>query len=363
MKASRFNFAFFGLTASLALITFGINLLIDPYGIWKYGGRVSVSKAAKAIVINQIQPKTLILGTSKAAIGLDPNHPVFSSGAPVYNSGIFGANIYEIKRYFDHAIANHKINRIVLGLDFFSFNHNRKPGFDFRESRIGQRHPEIQDILNFYFSIDSLRLAFAQTKKDDFFLKNGLAVRHQDGQDIPQLFKSDLLENFLESNYYAQYNLTEAEFKHFAQILSIAATNKIDIRVFISPMHITETHLLNRFGLQNTYHRWMRRLVHLIPIWDFSDCNSITTEGINNKMRNYYDSSHYTVEVGNLVLNRLYDYDLASVPPDFGKYISSENIEVHLRSTDLQCQAWKAKKPELIQWTDHLFLQLQGGDQ
>lgn len=83
-----------------------------------------------------------------------------------------------------------------------------------------------------------------------------------------------------------------------------------------------------------------RELVKIIPVWDFSGCNSITTELINNDIKNYIDVSHYRKEVGNLVLNRLLDYQTEKIFEDFGVMITSENIKFHLAKISAKSEVW-----------------------
>ena len=45
-------------------------------------------------------------------------------------------------------------------------------------------------------------------------------------------------------------------------------------------------------------------------------------------MKNYTENSHYTPQVGNLILNRILSYKEEEVPEDFGILINQENIEM-----------------------------------
>jgi len=74
------------------------------------------------------------------------------------------------------------------------------------------------------------------------------------------------------------------------------------------------------------------------PLWDFSGYNSLTTEDVppdgdsETQMKWYWESSHYKKELGDLVLDRIFDYHHSRriVPDDFGILLTSENITAHL---------------------------------
>jgi hypothetical protein len=79
-------------------------------------------------------------------------------------------------------------------------------------------------------------------------------------------------------------------------------------------------------------------------IWDFSGFSGITSVPLPAKgvieVLNYWDSSHYKEEVGELVLNRLLSNSAKSSaydgPPDFGFPMMMKNVEQHLQSIDRQ---------------------------
>jgi len=84
---------------------------------------------------------------------------------------------------------------------------------------------------------------------------------------------------------------------------------------------------LRAAGLWPEFERWKEVLVNILaedssrhpgeqafPLWDFSGYNSITSEPIPNagdtstQMKWYWESSHYKTEVGNFVLDRIFNY-------------------------------------------------------
>jgi hypothetical protein len=71
-----------------------------------------------------------------------------------------------------------------------------------------------------------------------------------------------------------------------------------------------------------------------IPLGDFSGYNSMTTEPVppsgdtTSRMKWYWESSHYRKELGDLVLDRLLEYEGTgrAIPVDFGILLTRDNL-------------------------------------
>lgn len=106
-----------------------------------------------------------------------------------------------------------------------------------------------------------------------------------------------------------------------------------------------------------TYENWLHEIVGIRPVWDFSGCNSITTEPVSEEMDYFEDPSHYTYKTGDLVLNRMFNYHADRVPEEFGVYLTPDNIDGHLRNVRAQCQKWAEGNPDIIRWLKDLNLE------
>ncbi len=94
----------------------------------------------------------------------------------------------------------------------------------------------------------------------------------------------------------------------------------------------------------------------IAPVWSFSGYNSITTEPISENLKNYIDPSHYRSEVGDLVLNRILEYNDEKVPDDFGVLLTPENIESHIEQVRSDREAWAKKHPDEVKLVEDLKL-------
>ncbi|NET48796.1 MAG: hypothetical protein F6K09_08735, partial [Merismopedia sp. SIO2A8] len=150
----------------------GLNAVVDPYGVL---GNPTVNRfnrlkpnqiknvrMFKAAEITRLQPTAVLMGSSRVDIGLDPTHPQLGSYESAYNLGLSGANMHEIRQYFEHAIANQPdLELVVLGLDFFMFNVHKVDEVDFSQARLQRQHVDPGDLANITLSVDALEASVA----------------------------------------------------------------------------------------------------------------------------------------------------------------------------------------------------------
>jgi hypothetical protein len=357
-KFSKFIRNFCSFTAASLLVIFSISFVADPYGIRKNGGRVNNDRLVKAIKVAQIKPETILLGSSGVARGLDPEHPILSknSNNTVYNLSILGANIYELKRYFEHANANNNLETAVIGLDFYAFNRFREVRAGFSEARLGTKHLIPSDFLGIYLSLDSLNLILKPSERGLYFSENG-TYEHPINVQMRHQFEVKLIEDFTQTEQmYWDYEFSKETVSHFQSITKIADEEAVNLKVFLPPIHATLFHSAMVDNYWATYENWLHEIVSIQPVWDFSGCNSITIEPVNEKMEYFEDPSHYTYKTGDLILSRMFHYRSDRVPKGFGVYITPDNIDIHLRNVKAQCQKWAEENPDIVRWLKDLNL-------
>ncbi|NER34458.1 MAG: hypothetical protein F6J93_10605 [Oscillatoria sp. SIO1A7] len=356
------------------------NLAIDPYTTFNSPAILGFNKVKpkqdkqvrmyKAIAITRLQPKIVFIGSSRTEFGLDPSHPVFEGDRP-YNLAVTGANIYEAKRYLDHAIANQpNLKKAIVGLDFFMFNDRGKNAPDFRESRLGVDRFTIPDKINSLFSIDAF-IASLITIQSNLKETNAPGYFYSDGRRVPGyyrkhvylnqhnrwIFKASLRRNrFLIGGDKPEErsNISEKYLNSLKAIVEICQTQKIDCQFFISPSHVSQWEFIRLSGVWPLFEQWKREIVEITPVWDFSGYNSITTEPIGRRMKYYLDNSHYLKPVGDLLLNRIFQYREESVPGDFGVKIDTDNIESHLEKIRSDREVWSLNNPDEVKWVQRV---------
>ena len=90
------------------------NAIIDSYGLyplvkidgvnWPKSQMVKSVKTHKAFRVAQIKPKTVVLGTSRSAFGIDLENDAWRDAfKPRYNLSLAGADMYVTRRFLGHA--------------------------------------------------------------------------------------------------------------------------------------------------------------------------------------------------------------------------------------------------------------------
>lgn len=362
----QFLCAFLGLIAVNSFTVASFNALVDPYAVMAQ----SVSKINelkpessnnarrfKSINVIRIKPKTVFLGTSRTDIGLDPDHPALSN-TPVYNLSIPAGDMYESMRYFQHALVNQPdLKQVVIGIDLVAFETRANVGkLDSEQAaRLGttQYMPHLPSLLfstnTFTSSLSTLAANLSQKPVNEHYLSNGRLIRsNPPNMPVEEIFGFHLKSAYF-NGWYKNFQISPQQMEAFRTIVETCNQKGIDLKVFISPAHVTQWEAIQTADLWSTFEDWKREIVEITPVWDFSGYNSITTEPLTEEMQNYLESSHYVKEIGDLVLNRLFDDQVESVPNDFGTLITADNVESHLAKIRADRNKWARQNSDVVQ--------------
>lgn len=378
-SAVRFIRMFFLSLLGLAASLVGVNALVDPYDL--FGTRIPGVNAVKgeaynhmrlykAVAVERTRPAAIILGSSRAHFGLDPEHAGWSE-PHAYNLSLFDGRIYEMLRYLQHAHAIQPLRQVVLALDLFSFNARQRTLGDFEEGRLaGGGEPWIvrrgPDLVAGLASLDALRssLRTLRDQGDPCIPRATRGGMHDVAGFECAVRSGGLRKMFTDSEavflarYYNVYRFAYPDgagtsLDVLREIVAFARDADIDLRLLISPAHARQNEAIDVAGLWSVWEQWKREMVAILaadaaahpgarpfPLWDFSGYNSVTTEAVpapddvESTMRWYWDSSHYRKEAGDLVLDRVFGiHHPGRVPPhDFGVLLTTDDLEEHLRA-------------------------------
>jgi hypothetical protein len=349
--------------AFLPVISVGVfNYIVDPYDVFNTPNFLGINhdkpkkdsndRQFKALDITRIKPTTIIIGSSRTKQGIDPEHPILAKDPSTYNLAINGPNVYEVRRYLEHAIANQpNLKEVIFGIDFFMFNANLKNQPSFSEARLGIKHIAIGDAVNALFSIDTYHISketieasLKEPNKSDRFGENGFMPNRKFNDGNTKWRFEQAIKLYFQ--LHSTYELSEQYLDDFKKIVSLCKEKNIPLKVFISPAHATDLEAIRVTGKWQVMEQWQREIVKIVPVWDFSGYNSVTTESTQDVMKNYADNSHYSSSIGNYILDRLGNYQIDKVPQDFGVLITPENIESHLEQTRQGRETWAKEHPE-----------------
>ncbi len=373
-------------SAVFLIVVAGLNGMVDPYKIWNVleikGINSEKSELAaherifKTVGLAQQPANTIILGTSRSDIGLDPTHPAM--GESGLNLAISSQPNHESRLFFDRAIDVMGTKTVVIGLDFFVANSLliQPPDFVADNHEAGRSAALIASVSTLKDSLKTL--INRKTNPGDTWtpegLRNGWDKRVEKDLGHRKMMASSEM-GYLNNHYLAptacsfQFIATDSKPTPIEEIRAIfirAHRDRITLKLLISPSHARQWETLASAGRWAQWEEWKRRLVSMneeearragqppFPLWDFSGYNSITTEAvpllgdIQTMMRWYFDSSHYTPAVGNLVLDRIFNYQSPdrTVPDDFGVLLTSRTIEAHLARIRLERERYRQTHPQ-----------------
>lgn len=371
----RYLTQWFLATALMLLVVAAINLVVDPYGIFRLvdqPGFNSIKPTAashgamsKAYQVLRVQPKTLILGNSRVEVGLDPNHPAWPQSArPVYNAALPGTGTATSLRYLQHVLAANAGNPaaqptlVLWGVDFMDFltdptlpTPTRSANPDSSESkrlmtapfstRFGQQARDYaESTLTLAALIDSVttlanqRNPYAVDLTPQGFnpMRDYIKITQDEGYWAVFRQKDQVYEKsfarFPKGIFDASGN-TSKHWEDLKEIMRLCRQSGIELRLFTYPYHAHMLDIFSKTGHAPGLAFWKATLVKALAdeatasakpafrLWDFSNLNAITDEGVPLKgdhrstMRWYWEAGHFKSTLGDVMLYQLLE---ASTP-------------------------------------------------
>jgi hypothetical protein len=337
----------------------------------------SEARILKARAVHQLKPTSIVLGTSRGEFGIDPEHPGLKK--PAYNLAITGSNIYVTFRYLQHAEEIQPLQQVLLMVDFFMFNTNETDGVNFSEELLAvDAEGNSQSFLNQLVSLKmltSLDTTFSHIRRQEKqftntpYFPNGMRSSPRLTIGHHQAFLNNEL-GYMRS-FYNLFSFSTPErdnLQIYQKILILAQQKEIDLHIAISGSHARQFEVIATLGLWDDFEWWKQQLVALnesvasqhekasFPVWDFSNYNSYNAEALpekgdlDTKMQWYWESSHYKKELGNLMLDRIFNYTHPerTIDDNFGVLITTDNIESHLAQIRTNREKWRNDFPEYV---------------
>lgn len=420
MSPTRFCIAFLGACLAIAAAVAALNVAVDPYLLFdrpRLAGFNAVKPAVetrehliKAYAAPRSAARTLIFGSSRTDIGLDPSHPLWRAGdSPVYNLSLVGSDARTLVRYLQHVVAlrppAEAPRTIVVGLDFETFLFRPAApapsgaapippsAADEIEERLavladGRPNPArvwriVKDYATAALSLDALVDSIATIA----------ANRSSGGANIK--LHGHLTEAKLQQTVavdgaaalFAQKNAqTVRQYAAPRQVLSeipggpidrlsavrkfieIAKAHGMSVIFFIQPAHADRLELFDRMGYWEDYERWKRALADLaaaakgtgadVTLWDFGGYEVFAQERIpagndrTTRLRWFWDPVHYTTALGEIMLARILRRPGAVL---YGTELTPENVDARLAEIRRDREIYRAREPGEAQRRAALF--------
>lgn len=389
-----------------------INGVVDPWGLYRWYARdgfnankprqIFNERIIRASDITREHPDVLLMGTSRAQVGLSPDAPAVQRLTKhALNVGFSDGTAYEALRYLQHAHAQSPVKVAVIGADFLSFSGSTRKSADFTEERLAvtadyQRHwlYRLADVPNTLLSLDALRASRRTTLEQylpSYFYPGGRRHEHTMAARIEE--QGGMHSTFLwsEHDYLREYacfrpfsaahdkgggsiggwknqlavtDKGSGAMEDFRKLVTFARQQGIKLYVYTSPSHVRSQVLVEQAGLWPQYEEWKAELVTVLaanntPLWEFGGADPrFTAEALpakgdtTSRMKWYWESSHFRRELGDVALERILGASEHEETRGFGVALSPSNVEQELKRVKGEIATWQAEHADEMKEMD-----------
>jgi hypothetical protein len=357
----RYLGIFCGLSGAVLLAVSGMNYVVDPYLTHQWDTprlqrlrpiREKLGAWGKTYAVARFQPAVVYIGNSRTELGLPTQMPQFA-GKPVFNSALSGASIGDAIRLAQHASQVSRVETMVWGIDAPSFSMEdgntdldpdltadgryfflRRGLLDLKRAlALDMTRDSLSVLTGSYGAVCRSSLAF-HGQRDDACIS--LRIGGWRGTQAAVLPRT--------REYIRGAGPTAEAQAAFDASVDALCRRAIRVRLYINPTHAMMQDALYWAGKWAAVEAWQRALTAAaarqrragcdVQLYDFSDFNSITTEAIPQAgqpayMVNYWETSHYRVNVGRMILTRMFG-GAEALPPDFGVALLPSTVDLHL---------------------------------
>jgi hypothetical protein len=400
-KYQKFISQYLLLTCFFIAVIIIFNWMINPYNIYN---TIKINKVlnkplvashlrlAKAVAVEWKKPLNLILGSSTAETGIDPDYTAWGKDK-AYNLGLSGANIYEVMRYLQHAEAIYPAKKVILVVNFFMFNIYSKNREDFDETilRVKENGKKNLLVTNTFFSTllsyDALKASvytIVNQNQKNAFKSNGQLIWDYRVEQVMKLggYKNNFLhaekynrETLLPSpkNKYDFFDplLNVSTIEYLQKIIKLCEAKNTDLQIVIAPEHIRLLETYKLLGLWKKYEQWQIELTRLVekhnrafPLSPYylrsfnriTPCIKEPFPAKNDKsltMKWFWDPMHFKNELGNLMLQQI-----LSPQRNENRWVNlnSQNIQREFLRNKSELRGWEIKnQPEVKELKSNLF--------
>lgn len=398
MKQAGYIRLLLTLTLAPLLLISAVNLVVDPLNIYRLVSSEGFNqikprvqrfeRLAKPLQLQRYNPEVLILGTSRAAYGIDPQSPWLARrGRAAFNAGVMGATLLDMVPIARHAALTTDVQELVVDIDFFMFNAYNNSQWAFPHvvkkdaGDIGYLPAQWLATLPSWDVLDASRATLSGQDEYNRLGPLGLMDNEQKvaqylrkGKGLAPVFDAIELDYaqaiwspcannaYQYTNAYTGYNTWE----QLDKLLNTALEHDLSLTLFTQPVHARIWILMQETGFWKTYEQWQRDLAeHVeafrqnhpqarVQLWTFSFFNDITTEPYPPKgdtvseMQHFVDPAHYRTEIGERVLQTLAE---GRDQPGFGVQLSTEMLADHQQSLRQARDIYRSENPDAVSAT------------
>ena len=377
--ARRFLITAAATVLSLLAATTLVNVVVDPYRIFGWvdvaGFNARKPRAmeqgylSKIAAVATIRPERVIVGNSRAQVGLDPESAQWHDSLITYNAALPGTGPGSALELMRTAQAAGRLKESVVGLDFLDFlvDDRSRGAAAAAPPMVADPRPTKTDAPSL-----GLRTLMGVTVSFDALLDSAYTVATQDIDAMPDLTRlgflpmRDYLAMAKREGYSAFFlqrdqenaatylrdpkalfdasGRTSPQWRQLGEIKRLCDGLERGCKFLIYPYHAHVLEMFAMTGLWNAFEEWKRELVRRldpgsttdnesrIVLWDFSGYHRYACERVPQlgdrvtTVRWYWESGHFKRELGDRIIARVRGDD----SPDFGVRLDASTINAAL---------------------------------
>ncbi len=377
-------------------------LVVDPYRLYRLVERTGFNqvktqpkryqKEIKLAGARALKANLLIVGNSRAEIGLDPDYPALSaSGLTPYNLALAGTRIQVAREQLEQlAGAGQHPKHLIAGVDFFDFPVDPAAAQQAAAAPASGALAELGWRFDTLFSIDSVADALKTMRIQNAAYPSSMTARgfnplreyqkmardegyyalfQQRAQDYARRLRH------APSGLVSRASGSSREFDQVRAVIERAIGDGATIDVVIYPYHAQVMSLFEAAGLAPLFDTWKGMLAAQmdglraahpaarITLWDFSgyaqyQCEPIPAMGDRKTETTWYwEAGHFKPALGNLMLARMLGAAGAGAGADasFGTPLTTAGLAANRARIARERAACLAAYPSLFRDTAALM--------
>lgn len=321
-----------------------INYIVDPLGYFtvekesEYYDPNQYVRAIKAkyVAANDEQIDAVVIGGSKAG-ALNTELLTQYTGKNYYNYYFNVGNFSDYLAYIEYLVNNSYVSEITLHLSSFEVDYFQASSSTTTKVPAivsGSTFDEFKETLSFLLTdVSTLKKNYKKIQKWDTTTLDETAVGEKNRTSLYRKFAADPvgyteknvtkgLNNYLKKMFAEKATTRpayDANLTALRSIKKLCDANGVTLKVMIGASFIGErdTYECNR------YYAYLKELVSITDVWDFSSFSDI-----NLNPYNFVNRKHYNTAVGDLMINTMYGGESVE---GFGIYLTKDNIDDYLK--------------------------------
>ena len=310
----------------LSVIFLPLGVGLDPYNIFRWNhirnNGVEPNKSyvkMKNILKDPDRFDSFLFGSSRAGFFDVSKMDDGDYYDMAYSEGTPGEHLQNLRDMIDRGV---KIKNVTMGVDDISYFVDP----DFHKDQLYRKpfpwNGSLSEKAGFYLSyLDLITLSQSievvmKHKNTDPYYGQRLLETGTENLSIKTDFHYDKTDATWSDYYYPR----EESLEEIKEIVELCRENNIKLRIFTNPLN----GYTYEKDIANGYLVFLKELAGVTPYWNFSGFNNVTLD-----MTNYYETSHFSPDVADTIIERIYNDkgDEELLKQGYGMYVTEENVD------------------------------------